>query len=120
VLTSAISILQPASTRTGSGELVSALLDAGAAVDARSACDARTALHHAAERGDAASVAALLRAGASPRQPTRSGLTPRELAARRSDGDGAQVAEMLREAEKRASEELRRLRRQDAAAASRS
>ena len=100
--------LHHACTRAGSNELVSALLDAGCAPNARSALDARTALHHAAQRGDAASVAALLRAGASPRQATRSGLTPRELAARRSDGDGAAVAELLREAERRASAEMRR------------
>ena len=100
--------LHHACTRPGCGELVSALLDAGAAPDVKSTGDARTALHNAAEYADAATVAALLRAGAAPRQATRSGVTPRELAARRSDGDGAEVAELLRQAERRLSDEMRR------------
>lgn len=88
--------------------MVAALLAAGAAPDARSGGDARTALHNAAEYADGCAVSHLLRAGAAPRQCTRSGVTPRELAARRSDGDGAEVAELLRLAENRLSEELRR------------
>ena len=100
--------LHLACMHAGAAELVAALLDAGADVDARTAGDGRSALHNAAEYGDAVTVSALLRAGAAFKQPTRSGVTARELAARRTDGDGAEVAELLRSAERRASDELRR------------
>jgi hypothetical protein len=81
------------------GELVRALLAAGANASARTTHDARTPLHNAAEYGCADAVEALLAAGAAHRAATRSGVFPLGLAERRSDAAGAAAAAALRAAE---------------------
>ena len=80
----------------GSGEVIAALIGAGAPVDAADGESASTALHYAASFGRVEAVRALVRGGADVTRKNAKGLTALETAIRNGQDEAAAALSALK------------------------